>query len=154
MVGERFAASLERGRKTYLTYCISCHGPKGAGDGPVPQRGFPPPPSMLTGKSLQMEDGQLFHVLTYGQRSMAPFAAEVSRDRRWDVINYVRDLQSKTPSPTDSPSADAEARAPRKDAVAPATPLRYKGVTHGNSANCFITMPVDDTLRESGVNGT
>lgn len=105
----RFAASVERGSKVYLTYCISCHGPKGAGDGPVPQRGFPPPPSMLTGKSLQMKDGQLFHILTYGQSSMAPFAAQLSRDLRWDVINYVRDLQSKAPPPPVSPSSDGDA---------------------------------------------
>ncbi|MCB9873575.1 MAG: c-type cytochrome [Planctomycetaceae bacterium] len=114
IVSERFAASLERGSKVYLTYCISCHGPKGAGDGLVPQRGFPPPPSMLTGKSLQMKDGQLFHILTYGQGSMAPFASQLSRDLRWDVINYVRDLQSKAPPVPETAPVETEA---------PSTPL-------------------------------
>jgi mono/diheme cytochrome c family protein len=99
----RFSASVERGGEVYRTLCVSCHGPNGAGDGLVTQRGFPPPPSMLTGKSLQMKDGQLFHILTYGQGSMAPLAAQLSRERRWDVINYVRDLQSKMPTPSDTP---------------------------------------------------
>jgi mono/diheme cytochrome c family protein len=111
LVSQRFSASVERGGEVYRTFCISCHGPKGAGDGPVPQRGFPPPPSMLTGKSLQMKDGQLFHILTYGQGSMTPFSAQLSRDLRWDVINYVRDLQSKAPPLPDTTSTDADATA-------------------------------------------
>ena len=85
--------SIRRGGDTYRVFCISCHGPTGLGDGPVSQRGFPPPPSLLTGKSPQMKDGQLFHVLTYGQGSMSPFAAQISREIRWDVINYIRSLQ-------------------------------------------------------------
>lgn len=87
--------SIRRGSDAFRVFCISCHGPSGAGDGPVPQRGFPPPPSMLTGKSLQMKDGQLFHILTYGQGSMPDFAAQLSPPRRWDVINYVRSIQPK-----------------------------------------------------------
>jgi mono/diheme cytochrome c family protein len=109
VVRERFAVSVERGGEVYHTFCISCHGPKGAGDGLVTQRGFPPPPSMLTGKSLQMKDGQLFHILTYGQGSMAPMAAQLSRERRWDVINYVRDLQSKAPAVPETEPAAIEA---------------------------------------------
>jgi len=119
LVRERFSASVERGGKTYLTVCISCHGPQGAGDGPVTQRGFPPPPSMLTGKSLQMKDGQLFHILTYGQGSMAPMAAQLSRERRWDVINYVRDLQSKAPPPPEPTPAEADVKVTPETPAAP-----------------------------------
>ena len=61
---------------------------------------------MLTGKSLQMKDGQLFHILTYGQGSMSPFAAQLSRDSRWDVINFVRDMQQKAPKPEGNQNAD------------------------------------------------
>ena len=104
---QRFDASLARGGDVYRKFCVTCHGPQGAGDGPVTGRGFPPPPSMLTGKSLQMKDGQLFHILTYGQGSMAPLAAQMSRDDRWAVINYVRDLQSKAPPPAAVPEASA-----------------------------------------------
>ena len=122
IVRERFSASVERGGEVFRTFCISCHGPKGAGDGPVTQRGFPPPPSMLAGKSLQMQDGQLFHILTYGQGSMAPLAAQLSRDRRWDVINYVRDLQSKAPPLPELPPAAIDATDVNDEKSEPATP--------------------------------
>jgi mono/diheme cytochrome c family protein len=89
----RLNASIQRGAKVYGVFCVSCHGPSGAGDGPVAKRGFPPPPPLTTGKSAQMKDGQLFHILTYGQGSMSPMVAQLTRDRRWDVINYVRSLQ-------------------------------------------------------------
>ncbi len=85
--------SVRRGGDTYRVFCIPCHGPAGGGDGLVAQRGFPPPPSFLTGKSPQMKDGQLFHILTYGQGNMSPMAAQLSPARRWDVINYVRSIQ-------------------------------------------------------------
>lgn len=85
--------SLRRGRDVYAVFCVSCHGAGGAGDGPVAKRGFPPPPSLLTGKSLAMKDGQLFHIASFGQGSMPGFAGQIPRERRWDVVNYVRSLQ-------------------------------------------------------------
>ncbi len=86
---------LERGAYVYANYCETCHGPAGKGDGRVAQRGFPMPPSLLAPKALQMKDGQLFHVLTYGQGNMPSYAAQVERADRWKVIEYVRRLQSK-----------------------------------------------------------
>lgn len=94
----KLQASIQRGGEMYRVFCICCHGAAGAGDGPVTKRGFPPPPSLLTGKSLQMKDGQLFHVLTYGQASMPDFTGQLSVDRRWDVINYIRSLQPQATS--------------------------------------------------------
>ncbi|MBT4866451.1 MAG: cytochrome c [Planctomycetaceae bacterium] len=108
---EELRESIQRGDERYRIFCVSCHGAKGAGDGPVAKRGFPPPPSLLTGKSPQMKDGQLFHILTYGQGNMAPFAAQLTRESRWDAINYIRDMQAKIPKPTEPP---AESKQPEK----------------------------------------
>ena len=118
----RLEASVTRGGDVYRVYCISCHGPSGAGDGPVAKRGFPPPPPLTTGKSAQMKDGQLFHILTYGQGSMASMAAQLTRDRRWDVVSYVRQMQQEaaqaaqaavdgspdSPDASEEPSPDKE----------------------------------------------
>ena len=108
----RLQDSVQRGGQVYNVYCIACHGASGAGDGPVAKRGFPPPPPLPTGKSVQMRDGQLFHILTYGQGSMSSMAAQLSRDRRWDVINYVRSLQQSAADPV-SPAADGPSPAER-----------------------------------------
>jgi mono/diheme cytochrome c family protein len=107
-------ASVQRGAETFVIYCVCCHGPRGAGDGPVAKRGFPPPPPLPTGKSVQMKDGQLFHVMTYGQGSMSSMAVQVSRDQRWDLVNFIRNLQANAPPPVEttdesqSPAVDAE----------------------------------------------
>lgn len=103
---ERWQESVQRGDEVYQVFCISCHGATGVGDGPVSQRGFPPPPSLLTGKSRQMKDGQLFHILTFGQSSMPSFSPQLSHARRWDVINYIRDLQHKVPETSEPKSHD------------------------------------------------
>ncbi|MCG8449722.1 MAG: cytochrome c [Pirellulales bacterium] len=96
---EEYDASAKRGQVGYQTFCAACHGGDGTGNGPVAKRGFPPPPSLLTGKSREMKDGQLFHILTYGQNSMPQFAAQLWPQRRWDVINYIRQLQRETQPP-------------------------------------------------------
>ncbi len=90
---KQHSASVARGRKVFQTYCSPCHGGGGAADGIVVQRGYPPPPSLLNGKSVQMKDGQLFHILSYGQGNMAPFTGQLLPEQRWDVINFVRSLQ-------------------------------------------------------------
>jgi mono/diheme cytochrome c family protein len=96
-------ASAARGAVAFQTFCIACHGADGTGNGPVAKRGFPPPPSLLVGKSREMKDGQLLHILTYGQNSMPQFAAQLSLERRWDVINYIRTVQEAAPLPTATP---------------------------------------------------
>lgn len=92
------AAVRERGAQVFANYCQVCHGPQGLGNGPVTQRGVPPPPSFLTGKSKDMKDGHLFHILTYGQGNMPSYASQLSREDRWRAIVHVRSLQQAAPA--------------------------------------------------------
>jgi mono/diheme cytochrome c family protein len=49
-----------------------------------------------------MRDGQLFHILTFGQNNMPSYASQLSRADRWNAIAYVRLLQARaTPKPAD-----------------------------------------------------
>lgn len=91
--GASKAAARERGAVVFAAYCETCHGPAGLGDGLVAKRGFPAPPSLLAPRARAMADGQMFHILTYGQTNMPSYAAQVGRDDRWRVIAYVRTLQ-------------------------------------------------------------
>lgn len=88
---------IERAARVFGTYCQVCHGASGAGDGLVPQHGFPAPPSLLFGKALNMKDGHIFHIVTHGFRKMPSYAAQISVEDRWLAIAYVRRLQGRLP---------------------------------------------------------
>ena len=85
----------QRGTVVFANYCTVCHGAGGLGNGTVTQRGFPPPPSLLAEHALKMKDGQMFHLLTFGQNNMPSYAGQLSREDRWNVIAYVRVLQAQ-----------------------------------------------------------
>ena len=87
------AQAVQRGASVYNNFCQECHGPSGRGDGPVALRGFPAPPSLLADRAIKMNDGQIFHILTYGQNNMPSYAAQLTREDRWKVILFVRSLQ-------------------------------------------------------------
>jgi mono/diheme cytochrome c family protein len=89
------AGARQQGAWVFANYCAVCHGPAAKGDGPVTRRGVPPPPSLLADKTRNMKDGQLFHVLTYGQANMASYAGQLTREQRWQAILHVRELQKQ-----------------------------------------------------------
>ncbi len=88
-------AVAQRGALVFSRSCAVCHGGDGRGNGPVTRRGVPPPPSLVDGKSASMPEGQLFHILTYGQGNMAAYAAELDVGDRWAVIRHVTGLQNR-----------------------------------------------------------
>lgn len=102
------ARAVERGAVVFARFCQPCHGSGGKGDGQVVAKGYPGPPSLFAENAITMKDGQLFHIVTYGQKNMPGHAAQLSRQDRWNVIAHVRSLQAK-------------ALAPPADAVASAT---------------------------------
>lgn len=94
------AGAAQRGAFVFTNFCLECHGAAGRGDGPVTLRGFPAPPSLLAERALNMKDGQMFHVLTYGQGNMPSYAAQLSREDRWKAILFVRSLQKQAAART------------------------------------------------------
>jgi mono/diheme cytochrome c family protein len=98
---------LQRGAKLFEDYCKVCHGASGLGDGPVTQYRVPTPLSMLTGKAIQMSDGEMFHVLTYGQGNMPSYSLQLNSADRWCLVTYVRQLQKKLAVPPAVRLADA-----------------------------------------------
>ncbi|UCF39392.1 MAG: cytochrome c [Acidobacteriota bacterium] len=84
------------GRVIFESFCIPCHGSTGAGDGTVTQRGFPSPPSLKAEHARSLPDGQIFHIITWGQGNMPPYRTMLSPEERWEVIPYIRKLQQET----------------------------------------------------------
>lgn len=90
---ENLLAAVDEGAAAFRIYCLPCHGAAGRGDGPVALRGFPPPPPLSAEQTVNMADGQLFHILTFGQGNMPGYAAQIPRDDRWKIILFIRSLQ-------------------------------------------------------------
>jgi mono/diheme cytochrome c family protein len=88
-------ASLERGKELYDIYCTVCHGPEGQGggniEGPYP-RGLI---NMLTTERARgYTDGYLFGMISAG-RGLMPNYRRIPQAERWEVVNYVRQLQEQ-----------------------------------------------------------
>lgn len=92
-------ATLNRGKKIFNTYCYTCHGERGLGDGPVVNP-FPMPKSLQSENMLKWGDGHIFHVITKGQGVMPSYAQQILPIDRWAAIRYVRVLQ-RAEHPTD-----------------------------------------------------
>lgn len=101
------ASRLGRGTAVFTNFCQVCHGPLGLGNGPITRGGFPPPASLLADRAAQMKDGQMFHVLTFGQGNMPSFSTALSSDDRWSVVLHIRMLQGPyAPGPVTSRSEE------------------------------------------------
>ena len=94
------AQNLADGKALYTTFCSPCHGATGMGDGIVTTHGYPPPPSYSTGQSSRggamkdINDGRLYHTITYGLNAMGSYASQLSPEERWKVVMYVHKLQT------------------------------------------------------------
>jgi len=86
-------AATERGRVAFQRWCSPCHGHEGLGDGLVATR-FPRPPSLTAPHARGLADGQLFHIVTFGQGLMPPYGQLVTQDDRWKIARYLRQLQA------------------------------------------------------------
>jgi mono/diheme cytochrome c family protein len=125
---------LEHGRFVFEHVCITCHGPKGAGDGNVTAL-FPKPPSLMTQKVRDWPDGQLFHRPMRGQNSMPSHARQVDARDAWSVILYIREMQktepvapppasAALPAATDTGAATARPAGAASSTAAPAGPVK------------------------------
>lgn len=95
----------ERGVVVYQNFCTPCHGGALRGDGAVALHGFPAPPNLLGEKSMKLAEGQMFHILTFGQKKMPSYASQLTANDRWSAITYVRSMQNAAAAPALAPEA-------------------------------------------------
>ena len=96
------AADAAQGAKVFKMYCETCHGPTGAGDGPVGKTLVPPPRNFQEGKFLYGDTDQAhFDVITNGAASkggsplMAPWGAVIPEADRWALVKFIDSLKKK-----------------------------------------------------------
>jgi mono/diheme cytochrome c family protein len=87
------AALLARGQERFEIYCAPCHGRDGTGNGLIPQRGFPHPPSYHEDRLRAASDRYLVNVIANGYGAMFSYGARVSPPDRWAIVAYIRALQ-------------------------------------------------------------
>jgi mono/diheme cytochrome c family protein len=90
--------SIARGEQVYRAHCQACHGPIGAGDGPLAATLRPRPADLRVHVAAGHSDGQFFYWIAEGLAGtgMPPFRGRLSEEDRWHVLNFIRTL-----APTD-----------------------------------------------------
>lgn len=94
-------ASLVRAQSLYEINCALCHGLQGKGDGPVAEKLMRKPPDLAGKNVTQLSDGEIFLIITNGVQldigangGMPALRENLEIADRWNIVNYVRSLQS------------------------------------------------------------
>jgi mono/diheme cytochrome c family protein len=89
--------NLTRGEVVYTTFCIVCHGIKGEGDGRLFTSGLYPlkPLTLSRDNAVKLKDGEIYHTITLGIRSMGAHGSQIRPDDRWKLVLYIRKLQEE-----------------------------------------------------------
>ena len=96
------STSLAHGKNLFVNRCAPCHGPEGHGGGPV-SRFFPPAPDLAYVKVRERTDGFIWGTISYGGKAMPPGGEGLTPDDRWDIVNWVREIQRTSPVVTVPP---------------------------------------------------
>lgn len=98
--------------------CAICHGAEGKANGPLATSGKIGGVANLTSEAyIKMADGTMYHTLNYGKNNMGSYASQLSRKQRWMIVQYIRTLQPKPASATDSTANTASASAKKDTAT-------------------------------------
>ncbi len=112
------AAALELGRSMFQRYCMVCHGPTGAGNGPVVGLGkFPMGPSLMIPTATGATDGYIYAVIKAGRGLMPPYGTRTTVDERWAIVTYIRQLQGAAAPAASAQGAAGQPAAPDTSAA-------------------------------------
>lgn len=98
--------NFSRGKTVFERSCAACHGRDGDNASSViVARGLLAPAILVSPAVKAMPDGQIFHVATFGgPQKMKGLGDLISREDRWKVVLYIRELQ-KAAAPKPAPVA-------------------------------------------------
>lgn len=83
-----------QGEELYDTYCWTCHGETGYGDGAAGGAGVEPA-NFHDENVKKQSDGALFWKLSTGRGNMPPFQDVFSEQQRWQLVAYIRKLSNQ-----------------------------------------------------------
>ena len=84
---------INEGEKNYGIYCSTCHTKTGNGTKSlISKRGWIAS-NLLEDVTYNKTDGELYHIVSYGIRSMPGYYKKLSIEERWSIVAYLRVLQ-------------------------------------------------------------
>ena len=92
--------AIAAGQQMYTVTCSVCHGRLGNGDGMIVQRGAVRPPSFHVERLRAAPDAHFFDVITQGYGAMYSYNDRVTPQARWEIVAYIRALQTAGATPT------------------------------------------------------
>jgi outer membrane protein OmpA-like peptidoglycan-associated protein len=111
-------SGVAKGKELYDVNCAICHGEKGDGNGYLWRDGEGPypnkPANFMDPEIAGSSEGRYYHAIMRGKGVMGAYADKLSFEERWNVIHYIRSMQSKDYAIADDATATA------KPAAAPA----------------------------------
>ena len=105
------ADAIEAGMKLYEDECARCHGDHGEGDGPDAGDLKESPPNLVDHDASDWGDDFFFFRVTIGEpeHDMPSFEKSLSDKERWQIITYLRSLQSGSHDNSASDTTDSDA---------------------------------------------
>jgi mono/diheme cytochrome c family protein len=92
-------ASVNRGKKVFITQCALCHGEKGDGKGDLAKEMTLTLPDFTQPDSLaKRTDGELFTIVGTGKDPMPSQKGRMTDPQLWNLVNYLRALGGKVPA--------------------------------------------------------
>ena len=87
------------GKELYTTYCKSCHGDEGYGDGKSVKKLDHEVCDFSMDKFQTQSDGVIFYKITFGRSDMPDHSKQLPNDvDRWLLVNYIRTLSESEKS--------------------------------------------------------
>jgi mono/diheme cytochrome c family protein len=80
---------LAEGEQLYIQYCSACHGTGGEGDGKVGMV-IGGVANLKGGAYINLPEGHIFHVITHGKGRMGAHGSQMTTERRWKIVHYVK----------------------------------------------------------------
>jgi mono/diheme cytochrome c family protein len=101
---------LLRGQAKFNVYCAPCHDRTGSGRGVVPAKATWVPGNLHDDRIVNFVDGEIYHVITTGRRSMPSYRFQIPERDRWAIVAYVRVLQRAWLGKLDEVPAETQGR--------------------------------------------
>lgn len=91
-------ASVEQGKKVFISQCAMCHATNADGKGEAAKEMQINPPDFTKPETLKgRTDGELFAIITAGSETMPGQANRLTEKHKWQIVNFLREACGRKP---------------------------------------------------------